>query len=779
MKMPFTTLLLAWLGVALPVMSQDAPEVPYDTTLDSLLSLPGTPAYLNHNDPEYLPPELFRDKVLRRDLALLGSNDPGEDPVFRSLMAAAVQYYDYKWDSAYTAYSTLRARAPERLQGQILMRMAKCRLEQKRYTEVRQILLSWASLRSNLRWWEQIDRILLESILRDPEISVAAKSDSVRVRLEAKPSANYSKTLRLKQAQLLEASGNLAGARDQHLALLAVGGATADSAFRELHRLSGKVGMPTQLSDQLAYVAQLCKKGYNRDCIDKSTTILNNGTKNYKPGTVALPPPRNAKDSLWANLAPSSLDMNTRITLWSSQAQAWQGLEKNDSAIARYRFLLDSVDFRTNWMQSMIRLVRKSGKKEEAARLDSLFLLKFPYSAENANSLWVKSLEYEQENKGDSALLGYARLTDARFSQSNKRPWARFRMGLVHFKAGRYAQAEEEFALNAKENLDIWSRSGALFFQAEALRMQHKDSLARTAYLACIDDFPLSYYAHRSRQNLRDLKLLPDAQVPQLGAWDASEDSVATWLRLNSRKKPSSDTTFSAGRLRLVGQLLRAGFNEEAMDLYEEAKRYHGEQPEFLFEYGKLFMESGEVALGFRLARTFLDKVDKSIMGRAPKSVLRFLYPLPYRKQVVRRSNPGLDPLFAYAVMRQESVFNAQISSPVGARGLLQIMPRTGMALAKLEKLDGFGVDLLFNPYMNIRLGTRYLRDLLVEYKNDPMYVLANYNAGPGPARRWQKNHAGHPWDLRTEEISFWETRDYVKKVMGNYWTYQAVWKQP
>ena len=105
-------------------------------------------------------------------------------------------------------------------------------------------------------------------------------------------------------------------------------------------------------------------------------------------------------------------------------------------------------------------------------------------------------------------------------------------------------------------------------------------------------------------------------------------------------------------------------------------------------------------------------------------------------------------------------------------------MPATGKQLAKLEDISDFDPNMLFNPFLNIRLGIRYLIDLKKEYDNDYMYVLGNYNAGPKPTKRWQAAGGNLPWDIRAEEISYWETRDYVKRVMGNYWIYQEIWNQ-
>ena len=103
-------------------------------------------------------------------------------------------------------------------------------------------------------------------------------------------------------------------------------------------------------------------------------------------------------------------------------------------------------------------------------------------------------------------------------------------------------------------------------------------------------------------------------------------------------------------------------------------------------------------------------------------------------------------------------------------------MPKTGKMLAEAEQIPNFDPKLLYNAYMNIRLGIRYLVDLKAEYQDDYMYVLGNYNAGPKPTKRWQAAGEGLPWDVRAEEISYWETREYVKRVMGNYWIYQEIY---
>ena len=268
-------------------------------------------------------------------------------------------------------------------------------------------------------------------------------------------------------------------------------------------------------------------------------------------------------------------------------------------------------------------------------------------------------------------------------------------------------------------------------------------------------------------------KLLEKDKIPLATGKPLSENETVQWIKKQQKKTGSySEETFLQ-----VKKLMDYGFIESAYQLFKSEYSKNSKRLDFLYAYGKLFLEANEVAQAYRLARTFQNKIDRKVLANAPVSVLQFLYPLPYKERVFAKADSAIDPYFVYSVMRQESIFDFQITSPVGACGLLQIMPATGKTLAELEGIKNFTPNMLYNAYLNIRLGIRYLIDLKQEYQNDYMYVLGNYNAGPKPTKRWQKAGEGVSWDLRAEDISYWETRDYVKRVMGNYWIYQEIWK--
>ncbi len=153
-------------------------------------------------------------------------------------------------------------------------------------------------------------------------------------------------------------------------------------------------------------------------------------------------------------------------------------------------------------------------------------------------------------------------------------------------------------------------------------------------------------------------------------------------------------------------------------------------------------------------------------LSRLQNAAIR--YPMPYRDQVINSSTQvGLDPAWAYGLMRQESRFVISARSSVGAGGLMQIMPDTAKWIAR--KLgESYSPDRANEMSTNIRYGTFYLQHILGQLDDLPVLATAGYNAGPRRAERWRPDGVTLPADQYTESIPFTETRDYVKQVMTN-----------
>ncbi|MEB7918184.1 murein transglycosylase [Enterobacter mori] len=145
-------------------------------------------------------------------------------------------------------------------------------------------------------------------------------------------------------------------------------------------------------------------------------------------------------------------------------------------------------------------------------------------------------------------------------------------------------------------------------------------------------------------------------------------------------------------------------------------------------------------------------------------------FPLAY-KDLFDRYTSGKDipQSYAMAIARQESAWNPKVRSPVGASGLMQIMPGTATHTVKMFNIPGYSSpSQLLDPDTNINIGTSYLQYVYQQFGNNRIFSSAAYNAGPGRVRTWLGNSAGRIDAVAfVESIPFSETRGYVKNVLA------------
>ena len=152
-----------------------------------------------------------------------------------------------------------------------------------------------------------------------------------------------------------------------------------------------------------------------------------------------------------------------------------------------------------------------------------------------------------------------------------------------------------------------------------------------------------------------------------------------------------------------------------------------------------------------------------------------YRFSTPHRSNVTSHSyNVGIDPAWAYGLMRQESRFVTSARSHVGAGGLMQIMPNTAKLVAR-QMGETYNPAALSEMNTNIRYGTYYLSMIQSQLSGNAVLATAGYNAGPNRARRWQPDVQPIAADQYTETIPLLETRDYVKHVMTNATHYGVI----
>ncbi|MGH9823069.1 MAG: tetratricopeptide repeat protein, partial [Blastocatellia bacterium] len=177
-------------------------------------------------------------------------------------------------------------------------------------------------------------------------------------------------------------------------------------------------------------------------------------------------------------------------------------------------------------------------------------------------------------------------------------------------------------------------------------------------------------------------------------------------------------------------------------------------------------------------AEPMLNRIPQDLqVALMPRDLAELFYPAPYRDSLVKFGGElGVDPRLVLSLARQESRFNPSVKSPASARGLLQLIPETAQAMANEAGLKGFRLEDAYEPEIALLLGTRYVSRLMKEFPGNPYAVAAGYNTDDDNVKRWIMRSRSTDPDRAVAEIALPETKDYVAKVMNNFWAYKQVY---
>lgn len=226
-----------------------------------------------------------------------------------------------------------------------------------------------------------------------------------------------------------------------------------------------------------------------------------------------------------------------------------------------------------------------------------------------------------------------------------------------------------------------------------------------------------------------------------------------------------------AGWLEGLDLLLAAGFPDDASAEADRIVANAGRDPATLYALAEALAERGYSQRAIRIGNDLLRTEQQN------RRLLRILYPFPYRTLVTEEARGrDLDPFIAAALIRQESMFETRITSHVGARGLMQIMPATGRRLADASAIEPWDAELLYHPEINVHLGTRYLAQHSANYDGALPPIFSAYNAGAHRVEWWSKWPEYGRDDLFTERIPFAETRGYVRILTRNHALYRGLY---
>lgn len=313
-------------------------------------------------------------------------------------------------------------------------------------------------------------------------------------------------------------------------------------------------------------------------------------------------------------------------------------------------------------------------------------------------------------------------------------------------------------------------RAAALYFLGRLAEKNGNPGAARAWYSELRAQHPNFYHATLARTRLSELK-------------DAIEDpAVISWLASVPKPPKRSTHEFDANRASQL-RIERAKLLSMAeLDDWAETELYYGAkheaQPQVMaMELAELTARMGATDRGIRYLKQLAGGYLSTPLEAAPERFWRLAFPLPFRSAVEKNAGAnGLDPFLLAALVRQESEFNPQAVSPARAYGLTQVLPSTGRELSRKLGLGRFHTNVLFEPEVNLKLGTYYFKTLLNSLGGRIEATLASYNGGKSRVLRWlQAANFEEPAEF-VESIPFSETRNYVQIVLRNADLYRRLY---
>ena len=342
---------------------------------------------------------------------------------------------------------------------------------------------------------------------------------------------------------------------------------------------------------------------------------------------------------------------------------------------------------------------------------------------------------------------------------------------------------DELLSLFKKRPLDYeTSIEKVSYWKAMALAKLKEYDKAQKIFMKLSQNGLLTYYSFLSYYRLREVSSKSSIKMSFVRGASVSDfldyqDKVKQSVRMPSsleetRKKikKTSETFFKRAK-----GLKTLGFKSLAVkDFYEVEVRASD------LSLLRILMENYDALGAYHrsayIAAIYFSKARKKYGIEGSHTLWAYAYPEAYKNYVSKFSHYFLVPKeLIWSIMRAETFYRVDAVSPVGARGLMQLMPYTGQKVAGLSGVS-FSKKKLFSPSFNIRLGSHYLYRLRKKFKRKIPLIVASYNAGPHNLENWVYRFGDLPVDSFIEHMPYLETRNYVKKVIRNYGIYSLLY---
>ena len=375
------------------------------------------------------------------------------------------------------------------------------------------------------------------------------------------------------------------------------------------------------------------------------------------------------------------------------------------------------------------------------------------------------------------------------YPKSEYAPGALWEAGYCRYLAGDYTEAAGPWIKLAETypRADDEFTQG-LFWLGKAAQKDGADDAARAYWQRALEADPHGYYGLRARDHLSGTQVLTrtpgvtlNITMPTRSEQVAFEEWLAGWTgqpRYDYATRGLSTTITSHVAFQRGDALWAVGLHREAQAQFKTLREAFERDPVVMYQLTMYFQEIGAYGESIRAMGRIIVRSPEGKSYNCPIFLRKLFYPVYYADLIVPgMERYGMDPLWFFALVWQESFFDRYGRSWAEARGLTQVIPSTGEYIAGRLKVTDYRLEDLYRPVVSVRFGTWYFAEGTQDFDDQVFYGLAAYNGGYGNVqRRWSQGAAADDLDIFVETIHLDEAYRYVKRVYEHYAVYRDIY---
>ncbi|HEX5889235.1 MAG TPA: transglycosylase SLT domain-containing protein [Pyrinomonadaceae bacterium] len=387
---------------------------------------------------------------------------------------------------------------------------------------------------------------------------------------------------------------------------------------------------------------------------------------------------------------------------------------------------------------------------EELAKASDLGGTRVPGGTNPSEVSFLRAYALEQAGRTEEAVAAYLSIPDGR----NEYYGARATQRLLALANGDKSKTFVQMRLNA---LTSEAKTASAAGQWEPARVAAQSALRLT----------------NDQQRRSELLTILRSAYDSLAAYKLPKFNQ---LQIASTPATGADPPTQTHDA-LADALLSLGLYDEGLPEYLATINPNA-SPDLSYTIARLSLQAGLPNRAVRFAEPVWRNMPADyVIDLAPRDMVELLYPAPFRDSLLRHAaSRNVDPRFVLSIARQESRFQVEAKSVAAARGMMQFIPSTANEIAAQVNMKNFQQDDLYNADTAILFGSQYLANLFKQFPDQPQAVAGSYNGGADNLERWIGRSRSTEADRYVPEIGFSQTKDYVYKVLANFWTYQRLY---